>query len=61
MKASEAKKNKVSYYTGWGVDYGVFTSRMMGVVFKEYALSYLVGASIGTAFGTIYGKKKLGK
>ena len=61
MKANEEKKDKVSYYTGWGTAYGAFAGGMMGVAFKEYTLSFLVGASIGAAFGTIYGKKKLGK
>ena len=35
MKVNEAKKNKVSYYTGWGAAYGAFAGGMMGVVFKE--------------------------
>jgi len=53
------KKDKVSYYIGWGIAYGTFAGGMLSIMFLEHLLVILlVGSAFGAVIGAICGKMK---
>ena len=62
MKANNNKKNKASYYVGWGVAWGAVVGALLGSTIRDYiAVMFFMGVSCGAGVGGAYGKKKLGK
>ena len=62
MKANSNKKNKVSYYVGWGVAWGSVVGAILGVTFHDYlATMFFMSIACGAGIGGAYGKKKLEK
>ena len=58
MKKSN-KKDKVSYYFGWGGAYGSFAGGMFSIIFPKHLLVvYLMGCALGAVIGAIFGKMK---
>ena len=50
------KKDKVSYYVGWGIAYGTFAG---GILLLEHLLVVLfMGSAFGAVIGAIFGKMK---
>lgn len=53
------KKEKVSYYVGWGIAYGTFAGGMFSIILLEHLLVILlVGSVFGAVIGAIFGKMK---
>ena len=53
------KKDKMSYYVGWGLAYGIFAGGMFSIMFPEHLLVILlVGSAFGAVIGVIFGKMK---
>ena len=62
MKANNNKKNKVSYYVGWGTAWGAVAGAALGCIFRDYlAIMFFISIACGAGIGGIYGKKKLEK
>ena len=56
----EERKDKVSYYVGWGTAWGTALGTMFGMILQEYlATMFFLGIACGACIGGIYGKKKL--
>ena len=54
------KKDKISYYVGWGIAYGTFAGGIFSVLLPEYLLVVLcLGIAFGAVVGVIFGKRKL--
>ena len=54
------KKDKISYYVGWGIAYGTFAGGIFSVLLPEYLLVVLcLGIAFGAVVGVILGKRKL--
>ena len=53
------KKDKVSYYVGWGIAYGTFAGGMFSILLLEHLLIVLfMGSSFGAVIGANFGTKK---
>lgn len=51
------KKDKVSYYIGWGIAYGTFAGGILGSLTPDsLTLCFFMGIAIGAAIGGIYGR-----
>lgn len=62
MKANNNKKNKVSYYVGWGVAWGAVVGAALGFTFRDYlTIMFFMSIACGAGIGGAYGKKKLEK
>ena len=62
MKNMDSKRNKVSYYVGWGVAWGTVAGAILGLGFCDYyAIMFFLGIACGAGIGGAYGKKKLNK
>lgn len=54
------KKDKISYYVGWGIAYGTFVGGIFSVLLPEYLLVvFCLGIVFGAVLGVIFGKKNL--
>ena len=54
------KKDRISYYVGWGLAYGIFAGGMFSVLLDEHLLVVLcLGIAFGAAIGAIYGNLRL--
>ena len=54
------KKDKISYYVGWGIAYGTFAGGIFSVLLPEHLLVVLcLGIAFGAVAGVIFGKRKL--
>lgn len=61
MKKAE-KRDRLSYYVGWGLAYGTFAGGVWGVLFPGHLLAALYGGiALGAVMGALYGKWKLTK
>lgn len=53
------KKDKISYYVGWGIAYGTFAGGMFSILLLEHLLIVLfMGSAFGAVIGAIFGKMK---
>ena len=56
------KRNRVSYYLGWGLAYGTFTGGIFSILLPEHLLVVLfLGITFGLVIGAIFGKLKIKK
>jgi|GEM_PF-6406498 len=56
------KKDRISYYVGWGLAYGTFAGGIFNVLLSEHLLVVLyLGIAFGAAIGAIYGKLNIPK
>lgn len=56
------KRDRISYYVGWGLAYGTFAGGIFSVMFPDHLLVvFYLGIAFGTAIGAIYGKLKIKK
>ena len=54
------KKDKISYYVGWGLAYGTFAGGIFSAFLPEHLLDVLyLGITFGAAIGAVYGKWKI--
>lgn len=54
------KKDKVSYYIGWGIAYGTFAGGMFSILLPEHLLVvFFMGSAFGAVIGAIFGKMKI--
>ena len=54
------KKDKISYYVGWGIAYGTFAGGIFSVLLPEHLLVVLcLGIAFGAVAGVVFGKRKL--
>ena len=62
MKANNNRKNKESYYIGWGVAWGTVVGALLGFTFRDYLeIIFFMSIACGAGIGGAYGKKKLEK
>ena len=53
------KKDKVSYYVGWGIAYGTFAGGMFSILLLEHLLVVIfMGSAFGAVIGAILEKMK---
>ena len=53
------KKDKISYYVGWGIAYVTFAGGIFSVLFPEHLLVVLfMGSAFGAVIGAVLGKMK---
>ena len=61
MKKTD-KKDRISYYVGWGLAYGTFAGGIFSVLLTKHLLVLLyLGIAFGAVIGAIYGKLKIKK
>ncbi|MDE7203108.1 MAG: hypothetical protein K2O91_14670 [Lachnospiraceae bacterium] len=61
MKKTD-KKDKTSYYIGWGIAYGTCAGGMFSILLPEHLLTVLfMGIAFGAVIGAIFGKMKTSK
>lgn len=54
------KKDKISYYVGWGLAYGTFAGGIFGVLYPEHLLVvFFLAIAFGAAIGAVCGKWKI--
>ena len=59
MKSTN-KRDRISYYVGWGLAYGIFAGGMFSVLLAKHLLVVLcLGIAFGAAIGAIYGNLRL--
>ena len=62
MKTNSDKKNKSTYYVGWGVAWGAVVGAALGFILRDYlTIIFFLSIACGAGIGGAYGKKKLGK
>lgn len=55
-----SKKDKIPYYIGWGIAYGIFAGGTLSILFFEHLLVALfMGSASGAVIGAIFGKMKI--
>ena len=53
------KKDKLSYYIGWGIAYGSCAGGMLSIMLPKHLLVVLImGIVFGAVIGTVFGKMK---
>ena len=56
------KRDRISYYVGWGLAYGTFAGGIFSVMLPDHLLVVLyLGIAFGAVIGAIYGKLKIKK
>ena len=61
MKKTD-KRDRISYYAGWGLAYGTFAGGIFSVLLTKHLLVVLyLGIAFGSVIGAIYGKLKIKK
>lgn len=56
------RRDRISYYTGWGLAWGTFAGGMLGILLPEHLLVVLLmGIACGGVIGTLVGKRILGR
>lgn len=58
----DTKKDRISYYVGWGLAYGTFAGGIFTILLPERLLVvFYLGITFGAAIGAIYRKLKISK